>query len=406
MIIIYTFVCIFCVILAFSIFIKIKFPFWSAQPVFHVYDLKYYLAPRGIINESIPEKTKYYDSTIDVKKIEGTTAFFLENKVIPFIQSHYLKTSEASFSPKKENILPYFSGHNSPCYLSTWITTSPIIHSSGKATLRNNVSACMTTRPVYLEIYDDKGDVISPKFEINYVDYLCVSSDKRRQGIAPKIIYTHNYVVQCAKHRVPVSLFKREDEVTGIIPLCLYQAVCFGMKSWTTIPDIPANIGSIVKCEYRNYYLVEDFIKKNKSRFNICITPSLGNMMSLIQSENIYVYMLFDTTQQIQSVFFFRNTCMEYDNDGNILSLFASIQADTKLDLFVYTCKVVITKIIKSYGEQCKYKYLSIENISDNIQITSELERRTPKISSGPMAYFFYNFAYYRLRENKVFIIN
>lgn len=406
MIIIYTFLAVIFIILAFTVFIKVKFPFWSSQPVFHIYDLKYYLAPCGIINEAIPEKTKYYDATIDVKKIQDATATRLENQVIPFIQTHYLKTSEASFSPKKENILPYFSGHNSPCHLSTWTTSSPLIHPSGKVTVDNNVSACMTTRPVYGEIYDNNGTVIAPKFEINYVDYLCVSSEKRRQGIAPKIIYTHNYSIQCEKHRVPVSLFKREDEVTGIIPLCLYQCVCFDMEAWTTLPDIPANNGTIVNCEYRNYYLVEDFIKQNKTRFNACITPSLGNMMSLIKSENIYVYMLLDTTQQIKSVYFFRNTCMEYDDGENNLSLFASIQSDTKLDLFVYACKLVITKIIKSYGKQCKYKYLSIENISDNVQITSELEKKTPPISSGPMAYFFYNFAYHRLEENKVLIIN
>ena len=40
-------------------FIKIKFRFWSIQPVFHFYNLWYWMFPPGIIDQSIPEKNKY-----------------------------------------------------------------------------------------------------------------------------------------------------------------------------------------------------------------------------------------------------------------------------------------------------------------------------------------------------------
>jgi hypothetical protein len=38
-------------------YIKMRFRFWTLQPVFHVYDFHYYLFPPGIINPDLPEKT-------------------------------------------------------------------------------------------------------------------------------------------------------------------------------------------------------------------------------------------------------------------------------------------------------------------------------------------------------------
>ena len=43
---------------------KIKFPFWSKQPVFHFHNLKYWIIPPGIIQHENPEKNKFYDEKI------------------------------------------------------------------------------------------------------------------------------------------------------------------------------------------------------------------------------------------------------------------------------------------------------------------------------------------------------
>ena len=43
---------------------KLKFPFWSRQPVFHFHNLKYWIIPPGIIQHGKPEKDKYYDKDI------------------------------------------------------------------------------------------------------------------------------------------------------------------------------------------------------------------------------------------------------------------------------------------------------------------------------------------------------
>ena len=50
------------------LYVKMKFKFWSKQPVFHVYKLNYWLFPPGIINTKLPEKTVYFNPSIKIKK--------------------------------------------------------------------------------------------------------------------------------------------------------------------------------------------------------------------------------------------------------------------------------------------------------------------------------------------------
>ena len=47
------------IICLFLLYIKIKYRFWALQPVFHIYDLNYYLFPPGIIILDLPVKNKY-----------------------------------------------------------------------------------------------------------------------------------------------------------------------------------------------------------------------------------------------------------------------------------------------------------------------------------------------------------
>ena len=54
--------------LLFYAFIKIKFRFWADQPVFHLYNLFYWIWPCGIIQHGLPPKTKFYEAKVLTKK--------------------------------------------------------------------------------------------------------------------------------------------------------------------------------------------------------------------------------------------------------------------------------------------------------------------------------------------------
>ena len=53
--------CVIVIIVLLIMVYKIKYKFWSRQPVFHYHNLWYWLFPPGIIQHSKPSKDKFYD---------------------------------------------------------------------------------------------------------------------------------------------------------------------------------------------------------------------------------------------------------------------------------------------------------------------------------------------------------
>ena len=55
----YVFLILFLVLLIIAMYIKIKYRFWTLQPVYHVYDFHYFFYRYGVIMKELPEKNKY-----------------------------------------------------------------------------------------------------------------------------------------------------------------------------------------------------------------------------------------------------------------------------------------------------------------------------------------------------------
>ena len=67
--ILYILLSIFSLLLILYFIYKIKYPFWSRQPVFHYHNLFYWIKPPGIIQSQRPEINKFYNSKITFKSI-------------------------------------------------------------------------------------------------------------------------------------------------------------------------------------------------------------------------------------------------------------------------------------------------------------------------------------------------
>ena len=89
---------------------KLKFPFWSRQPVFHFHNLKYWFFPPGIIQHGKPEKDKFYDKNIYFDTYSNTPT---KKKVLfaQFIKGHFLPHKTEKWSPPTKGVLNYFKGH-------------------------------------------------------------------------------------------------------------------------------------------------------------------------------------------------------------------------------------------------------------------------------------------------------
>jgi hypothetical protein len=322
------------------------------------------------------------------------------NEFARFLCANYLQNGDNKYVPKKNNIMAYFEGHNEDIFFSFYYEDELLANLKKGTTDRNRkLIGAMTTRPLSLVINNNHES----RFDVYYVDHLCVDKNKRKKGIAPQIIQTHHYNQRHHNRKIVVSLFKREGELTGIVPLCVYNTYGFDMKGWKKPVDLPANI-SVVECGKTNIHHLFDFMRENiGSKFDICIQSEISNIMELIKSRNIYINMIIQDGE-VKSAYFYRKTCTFIREKCEAICCFASINCFTKREtgVFVQGYKVALWKVC----EQAGFKFAVVEELSDNYLLVDNLKARNKPSIISPTAYFFYNFAYHTFKSNKTFILH
>ena len=388
-------------------YIRVKYGFWAIQPVFHVYNIGYMIFPPGIIEHHLPDANKYtnfknIDTIVFDKMSKLKTSQFIN-----FIKINYLQNNDNTFSPKSSNIVPYFKGHNTFSFVSFYTEENVLIDFSNKKDIikdnipniiqNKKIIGVMTSRPIHIIINGKSG----ANFDAYYVDYLCVDKTHRKKGISPQIIQTHHYNQRYNNKNIVVSLFKREDELTGIVPVCAYTTYGFPVTKWTKPNDLPGNL-SLLEITPQNFHLLLDFIKSNSVNFDIFINTEFSNIIELIKSKNIFIYGIL-LEKEIVCAYFYRKSCVFVEKNMEVLSCFASINGSNDLnDVFIHGFKISFWNIAdKNY-----FGFCAIENISHNNIIIDNLILKTKPSIISPTAYFFYNFAYPTFKSEKVLILN
>lgn len=377
-------------------YIKLKFRFWAVQPVFHVYDISYMLKSPGIIDDSLPKKNKY----TNFKDI--TTILYSEltdiqlQRFVNLIKVYYLQNKDNIFSPQSNNITPYFYGHNDKSFVSFYNEDNHMIDLKSNNTITDKkVIGVMTSRPIYVVINNGHKEA---KFCAYYVDYLCVDILHRKKGIAQQLIQTHHYNQRHINKNIVVSLFKREDELTGIVPLCVYSTYGFSVKKWTKPNDLSAEY-SILEINAQNFRFLFTFIEQYGKKFDIAINTAVSNIIELIKTKNIFIYTIV-VDDEIVAAYFFRKSCVQIEKGLEVLSCFASIN-NTNDSIFIQGFKISFWKI----ASENYFGFCAIEDISDNGIIIHDITSKTKPIIISPTAYFFYNFGYSTFKSNKVLIV-
>jgi hypothetical protein len=351
----------------------------------------------GIINDYLPEKNKYTNfKNIDTIIFPELTSLQLQ-RFVNLIRVNYLQNKDNVFSPKLENIVPYFTGHNEKSFVSFYNEDNHMIDlKNGTTVSEKREISVMTSRPMYVVI--NKGDK-EAKFTAYYVDYLCVDKLHRKKGIAPQMIQTHHYNQRHINKNIVVSIFKREDELTGIVPLCVYSTYGFSVIKWTKPIDLSHQY-KLIEINKQNFHFLFDFIKEYGKKFELVINTELANIIELIKTKNIFIYAVI-VDDNIICCYFFRKSCVQIQKDMEVLSCFASI-SNTDDDIFIKGFKISFWKI----AAENFFGFCAIEDISDNNILINNIKNKTKPFITSPTAYFFYNFAYPTFKSNKVLIVN
>jgi len=381
------------IIILFGVVLLVKRGFWAEQPAFHFHNISYYFSSNKVIDPNLPEKSKW----TDFRNVQTYTRLDERQIVhlVGFVQHHYLAEGTNQFKPKRENILPYFEGHNDKIFFSFLTEDELLLH--GQTTIdEKRMIGMITSRPA--RVYFSNGKEMLNTY---YVDYLCIDKMRRKKGYTQKLIKTHEYNTRHLIHNAQVSLFKREEELAYLVPLTVYKT--YGYPLHTVTKDRKLNpIYKCLKIGSSNYRLLNEFIDQ-QTQFEIRIQADVSNVLTLLQTGNLIIYAI-ELNNQIVCAYFFRKSCVFVDTGNEVLSCFASINGDDSVfvDGF-YHCLSEATKSEATKSEaKGGFGYLAMEDTANNDELISLLG---PAEIVSPTAYYFQNYVCKPIYKNKIFIV-
>lgn len=359
------------VFISFIIFyIRWKHPFWSIQPVNHHYDIFFWGRTKEIRRE-LPKKNKFFNPDIVFQKDDIQWDDFQK-----LISRHFLNNNGNTFTPSINELKPYFIGHSLPSYISFMYKDELVYENKSKKKL----IATITSRPLTFH-----GKT---KMTLYYVDYLCVNKQERGKRITPQMIQTHEYN-QSHHSKTQVSLFRREGTVPLLVPFVRFRCTIFSMVYWKEV----TTSYKLIRITKNNIHSYLDFIDNYPKEF--MIKNDIGNILELIKTENIIIYLCLK--DKFSNAYFFRKSCTKVDGK-DMLTLYASLKTN---DDFIHLFKSCLTDVVK----RSSYVYLSVEEIGDNIEISNNLREKTFPTDTIDCGYYFYNYTHKTVKAQKCFIL-
>ena len=370
------------IIILFKAFLKINHPFWSIQPAFHIYDINHWIFPNKIIDVNLPKINKYV-KPYDVKTFKiGETPQDIIKKAHSLIRGNYLRNKQVNYIPKLNDITMYLETSIQPSFISVYSVPKTLYCEKGTIT-DVEIKGVITARPLYLTC---KGcDTLC----VNYIDNMCTHKDVRKQGIGQILIQTHEYNIRHLNPEINICLFKREGDLTAIVPLTTYDTIGYNICN---IPKLKLERTStqLVRCTAQTFTQLVGFIKEEALRFECVLQPEKMLFSSLIINEQFHCYMLIEDNE-VYAIYIFRHTESYVDGVKGVECI-ATINKCPYRDTFV----AGFCTALRRTSRKLNCGIVWIDKTADSLDITSSFERYGIQINSScPNAFFLYNFAKY-----------
>jgi len=382
-------------------YIKIKYPFWNIQPVFHSYDYwRFFNSIPYVIYKYRPVKTKYCDFQQIETMNYSECSLTIKNKLINLLQCHYIPSERILHTITVNEVDTILTGINEPSYISLFY--DKIITNKGEQDphilINPEPSGCITSRAYKMFYMPTLSEPTYTYSLIYFIDYLCVSRERDRKKLNRLLLQTHEYNQRTNNPNVLISLLKKEiDLFEGIIPLVKYNMLTYYIPpvhshklppEFIIVPISPSNINILTDYLYNLTHISYNNVE---SLFDICILQDTSYYLSQIKAGTIHIYCL-KHREHVYGIYFFKNTYTEYEDiEGNALMFSASIKNTNNNDVFYVGFLNSMHHLLK---RNKKYKMLMVENIGHNAYILQHWDVYNKHIFNTNTAYYLYNFIY------------
>lgn len=370
---------------------KIKFHFWSIQPVFHIYDIQHWINPYKLVDPELPPMNKYVNIIdIKTKSVDDLSEKEIAN-FCEFLKKYYLRTKKTEYLPETKHIMEYLKASNHQSFVSIYTEPKLVINKESIITDKDILSV-ISARPLHVSL---KGKKTFPTY---YVDNLCVKPAMRKKGVAPKIIQTLYYDIRRKNEKIKNCLFKREGDMTAIIPLTTFACKCYDINSWGT-PTLQHASMEVIEIGISNLTLLAEYIFSQKDKLGCVILPEITNIANLIKNSNILVYGILIGGRLI-SLYLFRDSATTYKDDY-ALDLICSLNSCPTVTIFINGFKKALLKAKEKFNSNI----ILIDELGSNYLITEYAKKREISlIFKSVSAFFLYNYVSYTVPSQDCFI--
>ena len=425
--------------------LRLKMQFWRTQPVFHIYNLKYWIKPPGFINLEPPTVNKYVNlinnKLIPVDSIDGANNVKLK-QICNFIKDYYVIHPGAKYKPSMEDIMSYLTCSNHPSFFNVY--QEPLMLFDGgsaapsaaakQAQASPPLSPPLSPTAASFSIVTDqeiigvasiralnitllKGGKKKITFPVYYVDNLCVKPGYRKKGIPPQMIQTFYYNVSRANRRVNAYMFKREGTLTAIVPLVYFDTYCFDICRFSTAYVLNPAM-SLIEIGANQLNIFVAFIKEQKKQFECTVVPDVSSLLNLIKLEKFLIYgIIFNN--ELLAAYVFRPIELyqrgraplkpplehEVANGKTVecIAIISNKDKDKDKDILITGFNMSLLKTIT----KCGASSLLVEETAHSQPIIKSLTINSTVFYNfkSPTAFFLYNYACYSIKNDKTLLI-
>jgi hypothetical protein len=313
--------------------------------------------------------------------------------VIDLLISHYIPSDQVLFTVTKKHINEYFTGQNHSSLFSIYYEKQYNYGEQNedgkeKQLVYTNVPiGLMTSRSISIFVLCKTGYT---KYPCYFWDYLCVKRELKPKKISRNIIQTHEYNQRIKNPGVLISLFKKEGELShGIVPIAKYTSYTFQIPTMK-FDKLPEHcfMSQVDKTNFGDFVdFLYAFLKSSKV-FKFAAIPDIGSLKKMIDSSNMYVYLL-KKREHVLGMYAFKDAKVQYENhDGCAIQCIGSILNCTNIRLFylgfLHSLQMITWKT--------HYKIVLFENIAHNSYIWEFFRTIQKEMMEQNNAYYLYNF--------------
>ena len=363
-------------IILFFIYFKIRYRFWSSQPVFHIFNLKQWILPSGIIQHKLQQKQKKffnYKIKSNLLKTHPT-----EKKAL----FYYLINPNLS----KNQFLSFYNSGFNRTYVSHFLDYNSIPISDGSYHLSKKLMGCVFSKTL-------NSIILNKKVKVAFINDVTVhSSVKDKSYEKNRLFYTHYYQSRLMG-APPIHLFKVDGHLPYLTPCTVFYTYEFDTKYIDHANfNMPNNI-SIKKINSGNFNLFVHFYSQIKEKYLFITVPDFLNLKTMVASKLYIPFIVLDKTTPVAILFFKKNK-------SNITLCSSCI-----FPKYYSYLMIILENCLFMLKKNNTFSNFYIENISDNyLFIKKLLKKKMPK-EKQIMNYYFYNFSIRPFISNKCFII-